>query len=236
LINFTERILHYYKVEEPANKVIKKIRELQMLSVEERLIFSQYMTVIWKRVPQQRNRVRARAPEIMNPVFERIERELTEFGEKFPEKVDLVEKRKNELHEIRNTKENELIHDIWLKNLPPDKTPQSVDVLSQMTWRFLIADKDQYFITSDNPNFFFQWMGIGHEKSEVTFPVTKQIALWATWRADIDEGFFPTTSQAVKEINRRTASIATQYLYTPCADEWIRTLANKGRFRLTRLI
>lgn len=224
------------KVEEPANKVIKKIRELQMLSAEERLIFSQYMIVLWKRVPKQKEQVKGRAPEIMNPVFERIEQQLTELGEKYPAKIELVEKRKRELHEIRNNKEDELIYYVWLNNLPPDKTSQSVDVLSQMTWRFLIADKDQYFITSDNPHFFFHWMGIGNEKSEVTFPVTKKIALWATWRADIKEGFFLTTSQAVKEINRRTASICSQYLYSPYAEEWIRTLANKDIFRLTRLI
>jgi uncharacterized membrane-anchored protein YitT (DUF2179 family) len=134
------------------------------------------------------------------------------------------------------TSENELIYDIWLKNLHPDQTPQSVDVLSQMTWRFLIANDDQYFITSDNPLFFFSWMGIGKEKSEVTFPISKKIALWATWRVDMTEGFFSTTSQAVKEINRGTASILSQYLYSPFADTWIQTLANKGKHRVTRLI
>lgn len=224
------------KVEEPANRVIKKIRNFQMLSSEERNIFSQYMTVMWKRVPQHRKWVKDKAPEIMNPIFERIDRELTEYGEKYPEKIDLVEKRKKELQISRSTKENELIYDIWLKNLPPDKTPQSVDVLSQMTWRFLIADEDEYFITSDNPHFFFHWIGIGNEKSEVTFPITKKIALWATWRTDINEGYFSTTSQAVKEINRRTASISAQYLYSPYLDGWIRTLANKKGYRLTRLI
>ena len=224
------------KVEEPANKVIKKIRELQPLSDEEKVIFSQYMMVMWKRVPKHKKWVKDKAPEIMNPVFERVEQELIELGKKYPEKIDLVEKRKKELSEIRENKEDELIYDIWLNNLPPDKTPQSVDVLSQMTWRFLIADEGQFFLTSDNPLFFFNWMGIGKEISEVTFPITKKIALWATWRSDISEGFLSTSSQAVKEINRRTASIAAQYLYSPYADQWIRTLADKSKFRLTRLI
>jgi hypothetical protein len=224
------------RVEDPANKITRKIRERQTLSEEEKVVFSQYMMVMWKRVPKHKKWVKSKAPEIMNPVFERIEQQLIELGKKYPEKIDLVEKRKKELSEIRENKEDELIYEIWLNNLAPDKTPQSVDVLAQMTWRFLIADEDQFFLTSDNPLFFFNWMGIGKELSEVSFPITKKIALWATWRSDISEGFFLTSSQAVKEINRRTASIAVQYLYSPYVDKWIRTLADKSKFRLTRLI
>ena len=226
------------EVEEPANRVIQKIREQQSITQEDKLTLAKYMMVIWKRVPENKVRLKEKAPEIMNPVFERVGRELADLRKLHPEKSDIIEKRCRELQEIRNNKVEELIYDTWLQNIPPDKTPQSIDVLSQMTWRFMIADKEQYFITSDNPLFFFRWMGIGKEKSEVTFPITKSIALWATWRIDISEGFFPARSQMVKEVNRRTASISTQFLYSPYPADWIRLLANKPKseIRLNRIV
>jgi len=224
------------KVEWPATGVIQKIRDLNALTHEDKVTFSKYMMTLWKRVPQQKKWVNDKAPEIMNPVFERIEKELIEFGNQYPSKIGIVEKGRKELKELRVTKEDEFIYEIWLENIPPDKTPQSVEVLSQMTWRFLIAPNGQYFITSDNPLFFFHWMGIGKERSEVTFPITKDIVLWATWRIDIGEGFFPTNSQIVKEVNRRTASNLAQYLFSPRSDSWIRTLADKSKFKLNRIV
>jgi hypothetical protein len=196
------------------------------------------MMVMWKRVPAGKVWVKDKSPEIMNPVFERIRNELIELGETHPDKKVIVEKRLRELQEIREYKTDEFLYDIWLQNIPHDKTPQSIDVLSQMTWRFMLAEKDQYFITSDNPLFFFRWMGIGKEQSEVTFPITRNIALWATWRIDISEGYFPARSQFVKEVNRRTVSIFTEFLYSPYPAEWVRQLANKpkSRIRLNRIV
>jgi hypothetical protein len=226
------------EVEGPANKVIQRIRERQSISHADKLTLAKYMMVMWKRVPENKLRIKEKAPKIINPVVERVSRELAELRELHPEKSDAIEKRYKELEEISNNKVDELLHDIWLQTISPDKTAQSIDVLSQMTWRFMIADDEYYFITSDNPLFFFRWMGIGKERSEVSFPVTKNVALWATWRADINEGYFPARSQMVKELNRRTASISTQFLYSPYPEEWINVLANKpkDKIKLNRIV
>jgi len=224
------------EIEGPANAVLQKIQALKALTLEDKEVLSKYMMVLWKRVPEHKNWLKNKAPEIMNPVFERIDNELVELGKKYPEKMDLVERRRKELQELRTTKESDILHDIWLANMPADKTPQTLGVLSQMTWRFYTTREDEYFITSDNPLFFFRWMGIGKEQSEVTFPITQNIALWATWRIDIIEGYFPTLPQVAKEINRRTASIAHNYLYSPRSETWVGTLANKKTHRLNRIV
>jgi hypothetical protein len=226
------------EVEYPANKVIHKIRDQKSISQEEKFTLAKYMMVMWKRVPENKEWVKKKFPEISGPIFERFSKRLSELSELRPEKIEIIEKQRRELQEFQNNKVDELIYDIWLQNIPPEKTPQSVDVFSQMTWRFMIASRGQYFITSDNPLFFFPWMGIGKEMSEVTFPITKDIALWATWRIDIGEGFFPASSQLVKEVNRRTASISTQFLYSPYPAEWIKLLANKPKseIKLNRIV
>jgi uncharacterized protein DUF4238 len=79
-----------------------------------------------------------------------------------------------------------------------------------MTWQFLTCGSGQVFLTCDNPVFYFEEIGIGKPYSEVTVPLSSQIALWANWRQDLKEGFVPTTSQAVKEINRRTVTRAAR--------------------------
>jgi hypothetical protein len=224
------------KIEGPANTVLQKVRDLELLTLNDKEILSKYMMVLWKRVPQHKNLLKEKAPEIMGPVFDRIDKELVELGEKYPTKKDLVEKHRKELQELRISKESDLLHDIWLANMPPDKAPRTLEVLSQMTWRFFTTGNDGYFITSDNPLFFFRWMGIGKEHSEVTFPITQNIALWTTWRIDLNEGYFSSRPQVIKEINRRTASIANEYLYSPRSETWISTLANKKAHRLNRIV
>lgn len=224
------------EIEEPANHVIQKIRALQSLTFEDKEVLSKYMMVLWKRVPEQKNLIKEKAPAVMDPIFERVDDELVELGEKYPAKMDVVQKRRKELQDLRTTKVSDIIHDIWLANIPPEKTPQTLEVLTQMTWRFFTTGEGSYFISSDNPLFFFRWMGIGKEQSEITFPITQNIALWATWRIDINEGYFSTPPQVIKEINRRTASMAHKYLYSPRSETWIGTLANKKTHRLNRII
>jgi len=230
--NFYSREIEKFlanEVEGPANKVIRKIREHQIISQDEKLTLAKYMMVMWKRVPETKGRLIEKAPEVVNPVLGRISKELIELRDLYPDKRELIDKRLSEIKEIGDNKIEEIIYDSWLQSIPPEKTPQSIDALSQMTWRFAIAVDGYYFITSDNPLFFFREMGIGKEKSEVSFPISKDIAVWSTWRTDIGEGYFQARSQIVKELNRRTASTSTQFLYSPFPDDWIQLLANKPK-------
>lgn len=193
------------------------------------------MIALWKRVPESKEWLRERTSEIVNPVFEQKRKELAELSSLHPEKSDIIKKLQEKLHELRENKVEEFINEVWLKTIPSD-TPQSIDTLIQMTWRFVISEKKQYFITSDNPIFFFPLMDIGNGKSEVTFPITKNIALWATRRKDIREGYFPAHSQMVKEVNRRTVNNSTQFLYSPYPEDWIRILANKAKIKLNSIV
>ena len=78
-------------------------------------------------------------------------------------------------------------------------------------------------------------MGIGNPESEVTFPISSHIALWATWRFDLKEGYFPTNSQVVKELNRRTCSTATRFVFHSHMEDWVLPLLIKDRLQLNML-
>jgi hypothetical protein len=138
---------------------------------------------------------------------------LTVAASEQPEKTEFIEKHRAIFKGIIDKYSNELQSMIWLKTIPPEMTPRITAALADMTWRFLTFDQQPAFLTSDNPVFFFKGLGIGRPESEVTFLISSKLALWASWRSYLPEGYFPTNMQVVKEINRRTASPATPYVF-----------------------
>lgn len=50
-------------------------------------------------------------------------------------------------------------------------------MLSRMTWRFLIIERRPAFVASDNPVFYDASIGIGRAESEVSFPISSNVAL-----------------------------------------------------------
>ena len=82
-------------------------------------------------------------------------------------------------------------------------------------------------MTSDNPVFYFEGMGIGNQLSEVTFPISRNTVLWATWRVDLEEGFRPTNKRIVREINSRTVSAATRYVFYARKVKWVTKFVNR---------
>ena len=222
-------------IEAPANDVLKKIRDRVKISINEKQILSAYMTCMIKRVPKGKEKLKEIAPRSAETVRQKIDILLNEAISKQPNRNKFIEKRREEIGEIIDRYAKDPPKEIWLTNMPPEKSPRVFAALSSMTWCFLTFDEYSAFLTSDNPLFFFADIGIGKPESEVTFPISSNIALWATWRSDLQEGYFPTNSQVIKELNRRTCSIATRYAFHSQKQDWILSLLTKGRWQLNRL-
>lgn len=228
------------KVENPANKVIRKIRERKAIAIEDKITLSKYMIVMLKRVPQGKKHAEEKSPAILEKTLDSLEQELTNLISQHPDKPHLKQRQeeaKNLRRRIEKDSEfvDELFKDTWLKNLPPHMTPESVKALSLMTWQFLTFDKESAFLTSDNPVFYFSNIGIGNKNSEVTFPISNNIVLWATWRQDLNEGYFRTKETGTHQINRRTVSTATRYIYHSENADWVIKLANKTKHNIRKL-
>ena len=99
-----------------------------------------------------------------------------------------------------------------------------------MTWRFLVS-KTSGFLTGDNPIFYPKDIGLKDIAAELSFPISKDVALLATWAADKDCQFLPAKKNAIKEINRRTVSFALKYVFYHRCEQWIINLVNKGKIR-----
>lgn len=110
-------------------------------------------------------------------------------------------------------------------------------VIEKMRWQFVRATERFRYLTSDNPFFFNDptadlhstWSGTGllNKNVEASFPVEKNLALIATWREDLAEGFVQGTHEIVKTVNRRTALSANRFVYASEYSDAISRLVNK---------
>lgn len=95
-------------------------------------------------------------------------------------------------------------------------------MLYEMKWTILIAPSDKVFISSDNPfcmcsperekrfgiGSFGASAGILNGDIEITFPLTKKRALFASWKNDLPF-YMEADQETIKQINYRTARTAT---------------------------
>ena len=224
------------EVENPAIQVIDKLRAREEINSEEKLRLATYMAVMLKRVPKHRERVAQRVPSVSKSVFGEVDRQLSAIAESHPLKAAHIARLRRETEDIRKRYESQLPDNLWQEMTRPTISQQIVDVLSSMIWRFFISTGTSGFLTSDNPVFFFEQFGMNRPESEVSFPISTELTLWATWGRNVPVGFLEAKEQFVKEINRRTASLASRYLYHARKTDWVVTLANKQRHHLNRMV
>lgn len=219
-------------IEGPANTVLMKIRQFEQFDQKNKEILSEYMAVMMKRVPKGLQRLEEMAPSISEKLFAELSEELSQIALDRPEKKDVAEKRIEEIEAILKRYSKDPPKKIWLDNIPPERSPKVVAALNGMIWRFLVSNDESEFLKYDNPLFFFTSIGIGKPISEVLFPIVRNIALWATWKTHLPEGYIKTTSQVVKEMNRRTTSYATRFLFKAKDEDWVLPFVKKVDWKL----
>ena len=234
---YTPKIEQYLSnvVESQANVVLRKIIERDKITVDDKKILSEYMVVMMKRVPWGKERVRKFVPSVAKEVSQKIHEALNFAKSMQIGRAEFIEKRRTEIQKYIDRYTREQQKEIWLDNIPPGMSPRVVAAISSMTWIFWTFDQHPAFLTSDNPIFYFTHIGIGKPKSEISFPISSHIVLWANWRHDLSEGYLPTNVQVVKELNRRMVSIASRYVFHSDDEAWILPFVTKGRWKLNYL-
>ncbi len=228
---YSEEIEQYLanEIENPANPVLDKLRNHQTINDSEKSVFAKYISVMWKRVPRAQEDVKKMAPRIADEIGNKLKFDLMDKQVKMPEETNFIDIRRREIDDIISRFSECPPKDIWLKNIPPDRTPNIVNAIKSMTWRFFEFDDNPAFLTCDNPVFYFQEIGVGRKDSELSFPISSHIVLWATWRSDISDKYIKASSQVVKEMNRRTAHNASKFVFHSKDEYWIGPFLKKGR-------
>jgi len=223
------------KIEAPANPILNKIRNHQQLTNEDKDILSSYMVVMLQRVDEGFKRKQELAPSIIEDTFNHLNKIILELIERHPEKKSNLEKSLADLQELKPKYEKEMPKELWYYGITPDTPLQVRFIMRDMTWNFFTTNKWHPFLTCDNPVFFFKYNGIGSPDSEITFPISSTVALWATWNRKIAEGYIPAREPLVREINRRTTDNATRWVYGSIKENWVVSLINKKHLKHKRI-
>lgn len=223
------------EVEGPAKSAIEAIRKLATPTRSEREALARYVVSLWKRVPEGRARVVANVPQVAESIRREYTQQLREAAVSAAVPGERANARQNEMNAALDKFVREPPPELWHHNLGRDSSPNVVESLLSMNWRFLFTEGAQ-LLTSDNPVFFFLHEGIGARSSELTLPLSSSVALWANRNTLTGPTFIEARPAAVRELNRRTAQNATRFVYSRREESWILPFVCKGAYVLNRLL
>jgi len=231
----TERALAAY-VEGPANPVIHKLLEKRELRSEDRLVLALYAAVMLMRVPAKRERGRAMAPEVLDRTVREMLAEIRDHPGEAAAPPGTVQGLIKELGRLHQQFLDQLPAQVISRIESPWPTPAMVTAIASMHWRIMSSTGPSYFLTSDNPAFFFTAYGLARREAELCLPLSTKLALLGNWQGSGPLQFVTVRQKVVKEMNRRVASSSTRYLFYHTAADWVRTLALKKDHDLNRVL
>jgi hypothetical protein len=217
------------EVESPANVVMRKLIDNQLLDAAERFRLTFYLGTMLKRVPFRRRRAMEMYPNVLNDTISRVRQQITELARSLPDiDPELVTRRLSEVEAARTKFQNEPPVEIIQQMREPWPSEGMLDAIHAMTWRVLISTGPQYFITTDNPAFFFGAYGLATPEAELCFPLSTTHALHGCWqRVGADLVFLQARQQFVKEINRRLAGATERLAFYHERAPWLEIILRK---------
>jgi len=212
-------------VEQPGNRVIQKLVTNTEITVEERLQVALYIGVMLKRVPTHRRRSSEMIPGVLKETVDEIRQQLKEMANDLQADPAILTKRELELDAAERKFPVHPPAEMLRQIREPWPSKNIVELLFRMTWRILISSGPTFFVTSDNPAFFFQSYGLGRKESELSFPLSGKYCLHGSWqRAPSGLIFFRAEQPLVKQINLRLVSQAERLVFYHQSTEWIASL------------
>jgi hypothetical protein len=211
-------------LEKPANTIFQKLRAHQPITFEEKCIFSRYIILMQTRVWAGREQIKELLPKTIAD-----SKPSKEFFQKTnsPDTLELKAQWKEKAEELGSLPDYHINLHNRIAAIAPDSF--RVQALQRMTWTFYVAPDSRAFLTGDNPVFIPKNNGLGKNNSELSFPISTDVALIASWDKRRKEGFEEAQSQIVKEINHRTVGQASTIYFSQNQD-WVVTMLNKGDY------
>lgn len=218
------------QVEQPANRVLDKLRAHQRPDDAERRALALYLAYFWQRVPRGRERALAQIPGAAEEIRAELVRGLDLAAVQMPEKADRAQSVKDQVSAIIERHKASPSVDIWRESMLLNRSPRMIEAVAGMSWKFAISDALQ-FLTCDNPVFFYEQEGVGRRQSELSFPISSSLALVASnQRPDVDGTFFHVPPHVVRQVNGRTAHNTQRFAFARNDEPWImRFLLKEGR-------
>jgi hypothetical protein len=224
-------------VEGPANPILDKLIAHESLSDRDRAQISLYVAVMLRRVPYRRRKIyETIVPPILRDIIAEVRSEILTAAEAADMAPDLISARLTQFedsseHLVSNPPDR--IHETVRQPWPPKKV---ITTIYNMAWRILETSGPLFYITSDNPVFYFESDGLGTERSELMFPLSTTHCLHGCWQGLTGGLVFLQAAQPfVREANRRIASTVERFGFYHQNVRWVQPLLQKRGPYLSRI-
>jgi hypothetical protein len=231
---------HFSKIESKATPILDKLIECEKLSDLERVNFAIFLAIMYVRTDAFRQNYAELEASFLSLKNHRIassKRLFEAHMRKYQEAVGALSE--DEINDLKDGMLNPQKFSITLSKKLTLKALGAYESLSpffyEMNWTVLTTSSPRYFITSDNPvallippkkiNPFYHG-GLSDSNIELTFPLSSQTCLLATWDNDLPPNI-EVGREYVKQINRIRADYAMRFLYCNKRDSGVQRLGEK---------
>jgi len=223
-------------VERPANLVIQKLTTHHSITPAERVQLAYYVAVMMKRIPTHRRRSSEMLPEVLTDLVTEVRSYLNALADQAGADPEILKRRGVELDAVERKFQAQTPPNVLEQIREPWPSKQMVQLLFRMTWRVLISSGPAYFLTSDNPAFYFRSLGLARKESEISFPLSTHYSLHGSWQqADSGLAFVNAEQAMVKEINRRVVSEAERLVFYHQAADWLPKMFKRENLLLNKI-
>ena len=199
------------KREHAVDGVLTRIRAKQVITAAEKEPFADYLLLMWLRVSKRWQERLERATHHVSRVdFDQIARGLAFTGH-------ITGAR--QIYDAKSflTSKAGIRH--LVLNVMLEEMRRCRGVLLGMTWNFLSAPADHFFVTCDAPFIFDEALGL--RSSHVQFPISPKITLVAGHGDPLRAPYDVISSDETLKLNVITIRSAHREVYAPAKDEWI---------------
>jgi hypothetical protein len=223
-------------VERPANPVINKLTSHHAITSVERGQLAYYVAVMMKRIPAHRRHSSEMLPGTLADVVNNVRQQLAALANHAGADPEILIRRGLELDAVERKFQVHPPPEVIEQIREPWPSKEMVELLFRMTWRVLISAGPTYFLTTDNPAFYFRGLGLSRKESELSFPLSTACALHGSWQlADSDLVFMNAEQAIVREINRRLVSDSERLIFYHQAADWLPKLSEKENLSLNKI-
>jgi hypothetical protein len=161
------------------------------------------------RVPFHRRWALTLVPHALSLVVNNLRSQILAIASEGGVSPELIARRLREIDEAEEKFNREIPAEALAQVNSPLPSKVITSTLVAMTWRLVESTGPQFFITTDNPCFFFrsEGFGLGNDQSEFCLPLSTNYALHGCWQSSGSDLVHARVDQrTVREINRRLVS------------------------------
>jgi hypothetical protein len=223
-------------VEHPAHAALSNIRVRKHITKDERDALALYIAVMMMRVPRRRRKAREMIAPTLHDVIEQLRADLLAQASS-AEHLGNVQSGLRHLDTIEEKLSRDTPPEVLANIASPWPNAAVLTAVRDMPWRIATTSGPSFFLTSDNPAYFFEAFGVASVDSELTFPLASDLALLGSWQGTLGSTEFLDAKQPlVKEVNRRIASGAERFVFYRTRATWIETLVHRSDPYLSRIL